>query len=770
MNTRTTLFLAVVLAGMVAAFAMKRTAPKPAESPVAPAPTMPGAAATRDLIEKKLGDVVKVVVQVKGKEAWTFEKQKPATEGATGTWRMTSPFDAPVASWEADKFGRELGRLSYEISYAPGEPGAVSPETAGLNPPEATITMTDADGATATVEIGKPAGDNATYVRLAGGDRVCVGKASLKSLWKSKALEYRDQQLWTFVPENVTKVEIEDRAATDGPVQYAFVRDGSKWMMTSPVAAKATGKVDDFLRSISRLRVTKWHDDAKDKLAVYGLDSAALSIKVTVEEKIPAKPAEPAKEGEEPKPEPPPEIKTSVHVLHVSTKSPIGEDTSTYLRVGDESAVATILKATTDKFRPVMTEWRDMKVLSADASTATRVEINIGGQKAAMTLTDANWSFEGGGRAESDTVSALLKAIKEMNAVVFVDAKPGDDATYGFSQPRAEIKLQIPGVEGGERLIIGHHTDETTKRMVYVRRGESGPVAKVRTTDVEQLLHAPSAYADRTILNVPGETIAKITLENTFTRGGDALVFAPAVGGWGLTAPVVAPIRTERMDKLVETLSNLRATAVTAEQGGFDKLKIEPTASVTVEESGEQPKQHKVSFGRRDGKFFARHGEDGPIGEIAADAHKVFIEEYRTAEVLTFDDKKVTHFSIRQGEQTHAFSKSGDKWTYAAEQDLPLDAKKADNLLLQLKDLKTERYARSAAKELGEFGLSAPAQEVIVTLDDGSKKSLLVSQHGMTQDGATGKYACLGDSKDVFLLAEDMLKRFEVNLAELEKK
>lgn len=775
MNTRTTFFLAIVLAGMVAAFTFTRSAPKPAETSAAtPAPT-PASAATKDLIEKKLGDVVKVALQVKGKEAWTFEK-KAASEGATATWRMTSPLDTPVASWEMDKFGRELGRLSYEISYAAGEPGAVTPEAAGLNPPEATVTLTDATGATATVEIGKPAADNETYVRLAGGDRVRVGKANLRTLWKSKALEYRDQQLWTFAPENVTKVEIDDRAVADALVKYAFVKDGAKWMITSPATAKATNKVDDLLRALSRLRVTKWHDDAKDKLGVYGLEPASLTVRVTVEEKVPATPAEPVKEGEEPKPEPLPEIKTSVHVLHVSARSPIGEETSTYLRVGDESAVATIMKATTDKFRPVMTEWRDMKVVSTDASMATRVELNSGGQKAALTLADGQWSFEGGGRAEGDAVSALLAKIKEMSAVVFVEPKSGDEADFGFSQPRADIRLQLPGVEGGERIVIGSYTDETTKRMVYLRRGDTGPIAKVRSTDIESLLQTPSAYADRTILAIASDSISKITLENAFTRGGDPLTLGEGPTGWGLLSPVVAAVRTDRVETLVETLANLRAVSVTSETGAFGKHKIEPTATVTIEETGgadpvnAAPVQHVVSFGRRDGKFFARRGDDGPIGEIAADLHKQLTEEFRTAEVLTFDDKKVTRFSIRKGEQIHSFSKKDGKWTYAAEPDLPLDAKKVDNLLLQLKDLKTERYVRNAAKDLGAFGLSTPTQEVVVTLDDGSTKSLLVSQDGMDNDGAKGKYACLNDSRDVFLLADDTTNRFEVNLAELEKK
>ena len=101
---------------------------------------------------------------------------------------------------------------------------------------------------------------------------------------------------------------------------------------------------------------------------------------------------------------------------------------------------------------------------------------------------------------------------------------------------------------------------------------------------------------------------------------------------------------------------------------------------------------------------------------------------------------------------------------------MPLDAKKVDNLLFQVKDLKTERYVRNAADDLATFGLSTPSHEVIVILDDGTQRVLHVSSQTNDKETDKGHYATVDDKRDVFLFAADMLKRVEVTLPDLEKR
>ena len=282
MNVKTTFFLAVMLGALVLFYLAIRPQLEAARTaePVKPAFGEPDVASA--LLEEPLGNIVKVVCRREGFDEWVFEKVEPE-DGARAEWRMTAPLDVKVRAWEVDRFGRQLGGLTYEISHLPGQPGAVSAAAAGLEPPVATVALTDSDGKTATVEIGSPVSKRETYVRLAGSDRIVVGNVDATQLLKDQAFEYRDGQLWTFDTANVTRVQIEDRGETDGPVNYVFVKDGARWMMESPVTARATSKVENMLRSMSRLRAVEWIDDRPEQLGVYGLEPPALTVRATVE-------------------------------------------------------------------------------------------------------------------------------------------------------------------------------------------------------------------------------------------------------------------------------------------------------------------------------------------------------------------------------------------------------------------------------------------------------------------------------------------------------
>jgi hypothetical protein len=764
-------------------------------------------------LEDKLGDVVKVACKRGEEEEWVFEREPATSDTGQDAWRMTSPLQMKCVRWEVDKFGNQLGSLQYELSYKPGEPGAIAAAAAGLDPPEATITLTGADGKTATVEIGNAASDNETYVRLAGSDEICVGKSKLRNLIKDRAIEYRDKQLWDFVSDDVQSVEIVDRSDPDTPVTYVFNRDGARWMMASPVTARATSKVDDMVRELGRLRALTWHDDDARKLGAYGLEPAALVVRATVEEEVPVEEEERDTEeaGEEnadseAEDEPETETKLTVYELHLSDRSPIAEETKTYMRVGDESAVATVTKTTADKFKPVMSEWREMQITAANVNGASRIEMTTAEGPATLVKVDGAWTFEtDGGRAEDAAVADLLTAIVDLNAVVFVDDAPADLAQFGLDQPRAEIRLTVPGIEGVERIAVGDYTDEQTKRLVYVRRNELTSIAKVRSADVVTLLRSPRLYRDRSILDVLPSRFERIALstENPFVGGRDSVVFQRDVNTWNMVEPVTAGVREDQMDKLVEALGGLRAEEVVADEGepsafGLHDpsvtiaLTYKPPVEYRVEEpvtedrdesgadtDGQEPvvpvevqppsKTLELAITGHDGKYYAKRSDQGTIHEVTGDFYKQLVASYRADRVMDFESDKVLQFSIRTQGAVHVFERQDDRWVYQAEPDLPLDSNKVENLLLQIRDLRTDRYVRHVVDDPAAYGLAEPASEVAVSLDDGASRMLLVSgQEG--DDGVNrGFYASVeGAGSGVFLLTADSTRRFEVVLDELE--
>lgn len=820
MNTKTTLLLALVLVILASLYYAVKSWPE-AEQADAIQPSRSGSfVASRDVLEEELGDIVKVVCQKKGGEEWVFEKDAETPERGPSQWRMVSPLKLKCASYEVTRFGSRLANLKYEISYAPGQPGAVTGKQAGLDPPEAVVTLTDADGKSATVEIGNKASDHETYVRLSGSDEICLGKSDLTNLVKDKPLDYRDKRFWDFKKEDVTRVEVVDRSDPDAAVSYTLSKDGSRWMFESPVTAKATSKIDEMLGAMSRMRAIEWHDSGDGKLSLYGLQPAVLTVRATIEEKIPPKEeteTEPSTEAEAdteegPKPKPEPQIKLVVYELHIADRSPIGEDTKTYLRVGDESAVATAYRSQTDKFKPVMSEWREMQITTVNVKDATRIDLTTGEGAASLRKDAKGWSFDpDGGRAEESVVTELLTALDGLEAVAFVDGDPSDPAIYGLDNPQAQLRITIPGVEAVEELAIGGYTDATTKRLVYVRRNDLASIGKVRKADIDKLLRGPHLYRDRTVIEVLPSRYERIEL-STAIDGADQptkVALEKTDGAWHMVEPVNAPVHGEQVDKLVETLGGLRAERVVAQTGEpsqfglhapavtlaltykppaeyrIEEAKPEPSPDEPGDEQGEAarevttavpvevqppPRTFTLSVTEHDGKIYAQRSDGPVIFEMSRDFYTQLRAEYRSDRILDFDDADVAWFSIRVGDQTHTFQRHEDRWAYEAEPDLPLDAKKVENLLVQLSDLRTDRYVVHRAEDLSSYGLVTPAREAKVVLTDGTENALWISDLKGRRGSDGGFYSAVKDRDGVFLLTQEAIQRFSVSLEELESK
>jgi hypothetical protein len=821
MNFKTTLILAAVLAGLGIAY-LWRPRPDTAQSGSAEPRPMDVPGVARDVLEDKITDVVKVVFRQHDGEEWVFEKESDSGDSPRPGWRMTSPVEMKVVAWEVDRFGRELGDLKYEVSYRPGDPGAVSAVEAGLDPPEHVVTLSDAEGTSATFEVGKPASSNSTYVRLADDDKIYVGMRSLRQLFKRDIREYRDKQPWTFKPQDAKRVEIVDRSGKAAPVTYAFARDGSRWMMESPVTAKATKKVDDMLQAMGRLRATEWHDDKPERLAAYGLEPASLTIRTTVEEEIPADeedeavPPDAGESEEDDETAKQPKTEDKVYELHLSDRSPIGEDTKTYMRIGDESMVAIVMKTVADNFKPVMSEWREMRIATPNVASAARMTLSNAEGSATLVKREGRWWFaEDDSPAEDEVVRDLLTAIDGLNAVAFVDGEVTDPAKYGLDQPQAGIELTVPGVENVERIAVGGYTDTTTKRLVYVRRDQVASVAKVRASDISDLLKGPRAYRDRTIFNIPASRIGRISLstENQLADGRIDVDLRRGDDEWVMISPVEASVRNDRVNELVESLGSLRAEAIIdgtgelspyglhapavklvlshlppveyrfeqperAEPSGEEAAAVEAEPSEGDESPDAQklvpvevqppPESLELLATAHDGRYYAKRADRQTVYEVGKEFYDRLLQEYRTDEVLAFDDATVQHFSIRSGNDTHAFKRSGDRWIYEAEPDLPLDAKKVDNLLLQMKDLHTQRYVTHTADDLAGYGLADPFHRVTVALEDGSIHTLLVSNRICNRDPKKGYYATLDGSNGVFLVARTDAQRFKISLDDLE--
>lgn len=877
MNTRTTLIL---LAAVIACGAMLLIY-KPDPTAIRSARERATESARKSLdetVEQKLldekdfGDVVKVTCRLATQpEEWVFEKTR---DDGKDTWNIRKPIEARATSWQVDGIHRRVLELRYEVSYTVN--GGQSATTmsladAGLEPPRAVITIADAAGKTATVELGKSASRNETYARMANADRIVVAKADFESILKGTILDYRDTRLFDFKPEEVVRLEATTRVGEyeSSPVTYTLVRNGDEWVFEAPFAGRATDEIKNVLSALSTARMTKWKDHDASKLPLYGMDRPAVSLTVTVEKKKEIKKSAGGESSGDATSDQPANdnasettetiTETHVHTLHVSRLGPLGEDTVLYARVGDDPVVGTMLKTTTDKLVPTESKWRDMRVTTAAVNRASRAVVTLGGVTVDLIKQQDTWVVGDASRpADADAVKDLLKGISGLNAKTFVPLE-GDGASMGLTAPEVMVSLTIPGQDQPERITVGAPSDAELKRMYYVRRNDSTQVAKVRTEDLKALLRPVSDYRGRDVFALaPNARMEKIELEydNPVDDGRVLLTFEhqSETKTWRMTRPVKSDLHKERFDKLLESLRTLRAKrfvsddalpsrfgfggqpavrlALTYVEGGAgvndgraDSVASTRTApgdeneqgdddeddadegddetddddSMNATEGGGSGSGPRFGAVRRaiaegvtagvavsapvpswepvrtveflvatvDGKHYLKRADASTIYEIDEDFFDKLREEYHEPKVLNFSESQVKAFSVRKGRTTRAFEKRDGQWVWSAERDLPLDQKAVTNLLVNLSDLKTERYLRYDA-DPSDYGLSEPEHEVSLTLDDGRELRLRVSGESWARDPMRRYPAVRNDERSIFLLGTDAIGRFEVRIETLE--
>ena len=835
MNFKTTLYLAVglLVAGVIAWLAAWRG---PADITPSKPPTELLTKTT--LIDDDFGQATRLTCKVgDDSQEWVFERADSDDNLGRSQWDLVSPLQAQASGWQVDGIVRKLTQLKCQLKYAPGQPGAVTADQAGLNPPQNVVTIENEAGATVTIEIGKDASDTESYVRLAGSEDICVVSPSLGKLLKDKVIEYRDQQLFDFDAKHVKKLEITDRPEDGGePTTYTLVRSDSGWTFETPVKALAVKeKIDGVADGLSTLRVTTWVEADASNLAMYGLGDAGVTLRATIEEPAEQPPEEETEPGESedeedqpeaeeeveaPEPEPEPVVREVV--LHLSRRSPIGEETRVYVRCADEHAVGTITKTLADRLIPNMTEWRDMSLTAAHVTTADSIDLTTEQGSASFKKEQGGWvDAETGDALDGDTVRELLKQIDEMKAVNFVEFD-GDAAGFGFDAPQATILLNVPGQPDPERITVGGPTDPETGRLVYVRRNDSDSVAKVRVSDADALLRAPAEYRDRTVFDLQPNQIGRIAVsrQDDLTGREFAFTLGKVDGLLQMVEPVEAKTSVDKVQKLTKAIAKLKAdkvlTGADPAEFGFDQpaatcrityqpptitklVEVPPAETEDNSEAGDaesqpaeadenesqpedEPKptfkaeqytppaeEYVLKLADRGDRVLAMRDDRLTIYQVDREVLVHLQGEYHDPAIFDFQESQVVSVVVTDaGGSPHEFAKVNDQWQYAAEPDLPLDPKKVMDLVLRIKDLKTQRYVAYGAADLATYGLDTPQHTVRVEFDDGAEQGLAVSEQVCEEDRQKRHYAAVAGSADVFLISQAEVRRFEIDLSEYE--
>jgi hypothetical protein len=177
------------------------------------------------------------------------------------------------------------------------------------------------------------------------------------------------------------------------------------------------------------------------------------------------------------------------------------------------------------------------------------------------------------------------------------------------------------------------------------------------------------------------------------------------------------------------------------------------------------PTTIRLLFAKKADAVYAKRDDQPVIYQIDTAVYDKLNAEYHAGGLFTFDQNQVKSVTLQSPDAgLQGFSKEGPTaWKYSVEPDLPIDANKLKNYLVQLKDLKPARYAAYSASDLATFGLDQPQYELTVTLDDGKKERMRVTAKNPT---GGGHFAVMNESHDVFILPGDSLARFAIKPAD----
>ncbi|NOT02324.1 MAG: DUF4340 domain-containing protein [Phycisphaerales bacterium] len=765
----------------------------------------------KSLFDKPIEDVKQVVcVRPDGAE-WRFESEKKEGQAAAA-WTLVKPVLGSVSAYMVDGIVNQLKNLKYNIRFAPGAADAVTPADAGLESPRVTVTVTG-DGGDIVVKIGKAVSADKTYVRLGDGD-IYVVNASLDSLIRERVEEYLDKELIKFDLGDVKTVTIGHRPEGGELVTYRLEkRDPDKWVFTEPFNADADDKaIEDALRALSRLRANDWAAaGAAEDLGRFGLTAPMLTCEITTEKELVVQTdadatktddaadaesdadADANADAEKPKPEPVKEIKTDRFQLAVSDRGPLGKDNQRYIRAGDRGGVATLIKATADKFTPDVEKWRNMKLLRQSVVAADRIKINRAAGESTDLIKgeDGKWSYaDSGVAAESAAVTGLLHGIDAMKAAAFVDDADPADPALGFQSPQTELVFSLPGDDQPLRIQVGNPTDAESKRLFYVRINESRSVAKVRAAEAGVLQRPSLAFENHDVFVVaPGDLrTIDIARPNAVTGETEALTLQRETDAtWKIIMPTAAGTDPVAATALTSALAALRAQSVASRDGapsefGLDKpavhvaITYQGPATVNAGETDSADAQPPapeslnvmLEIATHSNNVYAKRSDRPTIYQLPQASYDALIADFRTKDVWSFEIADVAGLTITTDDRTVRFDKTGNQWTYTPEADLPIDGPKVDALVQTLHDLKLERVVAYHAAELAAFRLDRPRHTVTLRTGDGTTMTLRVSAAACVATQPTGHCAVLEGSTDVFLLTGDAVSPMDVRVEDFE--
>jgi hypothetical protein len=419
-------------------------------------------------------------------------------------------------------------------------------------------------------------------------------------------------------------------------------RSDSRWQILAPMSFPADAFAADGVASaITQLMSVSEIEDPQP-LEAYGLRANGTVVRFTVGE--------------------------VERVLLLGNATPI--DSNSYASIEGDSQVFTVASYQLSSFKKTAEELRDKKIMDFDPATVRRASIRWPGAVVVVERDDAGWKMlePVEARSDADAIDGLLMNLSLLRSIAFVD-HPGSDEETGLAPPQFEVEVELAADAEGStprlaRIAVGGVDAGGTQRFV---RGAVDPLYLISQESLDGFPRRVVEYRDRRLAEFAAEAAQRIEL-GFHSASGETVAIRMNLeeGGWTTDAGPVSP---ERIDVLVDVLSDLRADDILAEAFGpaeLEAMKLDPPNTVLqVYADGDSSESLAeihlgVSFG--DGITARVAGRDTVyrIDAAVAEALPVDLDDFRERFVVQPDPTEATDPTEAEPEAVEGLEADGD--------------------------------------------------------------------------------------------------------------
>jgi len=599
MRIRTTLILLVVviIVGAYIAFVESKQ------------PSTPEALRqVKRIVKMKAEDVEKLEIN-KGEEKFAFKREDDK-------WLMTEPPNV-----RADKASLDSVLSRLEFAEKKRTLTDVNPADYGLDKPVLTVSLwIKGEEKPVEIKFGKETEVGASiYAQVEGENDVLVVNKSTYTMFDKSLEDWRDKKVLDFATYNVEKFQLERE---DG--KYLFAKSGDKWMISSPIEARAdTSTIDGMLDKLRFLRVTKFVSESPADDAKYSLDKPSMRVSVWEEDK-------------------------AAQVAIFGKKGKENDQDVVYAKVEGYNSILAVRAGILDDLSKSLEEMRDKKLVRLIKADVEKIEMKKGGQDIVLSKEKDEWKLEKPlqDKAETSQVRKILDGFVDAEIKKFVADGVKDFAKYGFGDKSPWIAFSMKDGKSS-KVIFGNEIEDGVCARV---EGEKS-VYLVDKDVLELLPTNPLDLKDRLVLQFDTGDVEEISIKK-----GESKVLCRKEGDtWKLVEPEGESLDEGRVEDILWAVSYLRAKKFVGEGKELDKYGLaQPQLELVVKALSVGDKAEGGYFAIVDGGGYVFlmdvETADTLMAPVFAEKEKETAEEKGEAEKAPHEEKEETEEQGKEGQ------------------------------------------------------------------------------------------------------------------------